>query len=230
MDFWQNVGATLLGGAVPSVVFTALVGAWFTIQMEKLRNKQSAKLEEVKTALSAVLKLQALSVERQAGIAAQVLVATLRYLDALKGSVSGFVQVPRKESDTPASAREAEFQFRWAALKPFEKGFADAWIQAEIHLPQDAIAILAEASDCGRDIFANQMTHLTMLYNGETGDPTCYRNSFGSIPNRRIQSLRETAIAKLRPLVKLQLQPAIDSATDTHMGALNARSVGVPAR
>jgi hypothetical protein len=83
-------------------------------------------------------------------------------------------------------------------------------------------------SDCGRDIFANQMTHLTMLYNGDTGDPTFYRNSFGRIPNERIQSLRDAAVAKLRPMVRLELYPAIDSATLPNK-ALNPTGAGAPA-
>src|SRR5450631_1938399 len=154
MSFWEYLGATLLGGGVASVLLTGLL----SFQLERFKNRQSGKLEEIKAELSVIARLQGQSVERQAGIAAQVLVATLRYLDALKSSVAGAALVPRKESDTPTSARQVDLDFRWAFLKPFEKEFADAWIQAEVHLPQDTIAVLAEISDCGRDIYGNQMT------------------------------------------------------------------------
>jgi hypothetical protein len=97
-------------------------------------------------------------------------------------------------------------------LKPFEREFADAWIQAEVHLPKDAIAVLAEISECGRDIGGNQMTHLMMFSIGDHSDPTIYSNAFGRIPRERIEALRVAAVSKLRPLARLEMHPAINSA------------------
>jgi hypothetical protein len=94
MSFWEYLGATLLGGGVASVLLTGLL----SFQLERFKNRQGGKLEEIKAELSVIARLQGQSVERQAGIAAQVLVATLRYLDALKSSVAGAVLAPRKES------------------------------------------------------------------------------------------------------------------------------------
>jgi len=217
MSFWEYLGTTLLGAGVASGLLSGLVA----FQLERFKNRQGAKLEEIKAGLSVVAKLQEQTVERQATIAAQVLVTTLRYLDALRSSVTGLVQVPSGKLDTPASALKAELEFRWAALRPFEKEFLDAWIQAEVHLPEESSTILSEVSECGNHIYGSQITHLTMFSNGSPS-ATAFDNGFGRVPRERIDALRETVLAKLRPLVKLELRPAIESATLPNK-ALNGR-------
>jgi hypothetical protein len=223
MSFWEYFGTTLLGAGIASGLLSALVA----FQLERFKNRQSGKLEELKAELSVVAKLQGQAVERQATVAAQVLVTTLRYLDALRTSVSGLVQVPSGKTDTPASALKAELEYRWAALRPFESEFLDAWIQAEVHLPEDASTVLADVSECGNAIYGAQVTHLTMLSNGSPHAPA-FENGFGKVPRDRIDALRETALSKLRPLVKLDLRSAIEAAMLPNK-ALNPTGAGAPA-
>jgi hypothetical protein len=223
MSFWEYLGTTLLGAGVASGLLSGMVA----FQLERFKNRQSGKLEEIKAELSVIAKLQGQAVERQATIAAQVLVTTLRYLDALRSSVTGLAQLPPGKSDTPSSALKAELEFRWAALRPFEKDFLDVWIQAQVHLPEDASTILAEVSECGNHIYGSQITHLTMFANGSP-NVTAFENGFGRKPRDRIDALRETALAKLRPLVKLELRSAIESATLPNV-ALNPTGADAPA-
>ena len=223
MSFWEYFGTTLLGAGLASGLLSALVA----FQLERFKNRQSGKLEELKAELGVVATLQGQAVERQATDAAQVLVTTLRYLDALRSSVTGLVQVPSEKTDTPASALKAELEHRWAALRPFESEFLDAWIQAEVHLPEDASTVLADVSECGNAIYGAQVTHLTMLSNGSPHAPA-FRDGFGKVPKDRIDGLRETALSKLRPLVKLDLRSAIDAAMLPNK-ALNPTGAGAPA-
>ena len=218
MSFWEYLGATLLGGGTVSVIFGALTKAWLSTQLERF-----------KADLSVTSRLEAQSVERRATIAAQVLVCTLRYLDALRSSTTPGAQVATQPSATPAAFLKAEFEARWAVLREYEKQFGDACVQAEVYLSDGVSGFLEEIADYGNELYANQITHLTMLHNGGGHDQTYFENSIGRRPRARIKELRDGALANLRPLIKLGRASRGECAELPNM-ALNATGAGAPAR
>jgi hypothetical protein len=141
-----------------------------------------------------------------------VLVSTLRYLDALRSSTTPLAQVPTQPSAPPEVSLRAELEARWSVLREYEKQFGDGCVQAEVYLSEDVSAFLEGIADYGNELYGNQVTHLTMLRNGGGHDPTYFENSIGARPRARIKELRDAALAKLRPLIKLGRGPGAGGA------------------
>jgi len=182
---------------------------------ERLRADQAKELEALKSELSVIARLQAQAVERRAGIAAQVLISTLRYLDALKAATSVAFQAQTQPGGSESDVLRADFNARWEGIQEREADFTDALVLAEVHLPEGVNGILAEVWTLRREIRANQSTHVAMLVNSKGGyhDSRFFEKSFGSEPQKKIDQLRDASRTKLRALVSLQLEQVAELAS-----------------
>jgi hypothetical protein len=177
-------------------------------RQDQQRAEHSAALEQVKADLGKLTELSTSSERKRADVAAEVLVAVLRMLDALEGATSlGMFTQPSgvDRSDRAARQRAAtlEVEAREASVKPYAEEFRRAWHMAHVFLPDDVLEVMSRINTLRREILANQQSHAFFVDDPSSGSHQFYLQGYGDQPQKKLAALRDQANALLRPIAQL---------------------------
>jgi hypothetical protein len=177
-------------------------------RQDQQRAEHSAALEQVKADLGKLTELSTSSERKRADVAAEVLVAVLRMLDALEGATSlgKFTDssgVDRSNRAARQQAARIEAEARAESVNPYDEEFRRAWHMSEVFLPEDVRDLMAGINGVRREILANQSS-----YADDLGDPSgaasqFHQQGYGQRPNKKLSDLRGQAKALLRPIAQL---------------------------
>ncbi len=197
VDLTRALLATAAGGGLLAAL-GALVGLLVMVRGQRRLRRALARMEEDVARLP---PWRSAEQERAALAAADVLVSTLRYLDAVE-----LATAPGLKAEAPAEGDEKRWladdvRLRWADVRPQEQEFRGACVLAHVHLPERVQEALEEVAGLVRDIRTAQSTHVAQFAQGGH-DTRFFVEGFGELPVRRLAEQREALKRLLRPLVR----------------------------
>jgi hypothetical protein len=169
------------------------------VELEAQRTAALHAIEGVKAELSVMTKLKTGAEEKRAQVAAEVLVATLRFLYALEGAVTLAALGDAPPGSRPEVQVSRSVDMRRKVVDAATEQLTSAWILAEVHLPDDVNQLLDSVWKLWADIHAAQATWAAAAGTTEAGE--YYRRSVGPDPEKRINEMRSTVKTRLRQLV-----------------------------
>jgi hypothetical protein len=168
-------------------------------QLEDFRGKSSADLESIKASLTVAARLRTAAEEKRAQVAGEVLVACLKFLDALESAVT-LAAIGDAPPGAPAEVQiERTVAARRDIVEAEAKQFAAAWILAETHLPDAVTSQVEQIWKQWLEIHAVQMTWLASL--GTPDSTQYYLRAIGPHPERNLAATRTATKDCLRRLV-----------------------------
>jgi hypothetical protein len=189
-------------GAIVTAVMTWL-GWGAQRELANVQITSARELERIKAEVGTMSRLHSTSEEKRAQVAAEALVASLRFLDALRGLVNPFYgkhdPAPREDPDAGA----AFFNSRWDRFDHFDKEFRSAWTQAEVYLPENVAEALEKVWKLRGNVRGAQSVASTPRGAGPADQIAAYYlEGYGTDPERRIEDLRAEMKVLLRPLAR----------------------------
>jgi hypothetical protein len=153
-------------------------------------------------------------VTKRAEVAAEVLVAALRFLTGLQQIASPWIvggepeEQPEPISDRERSKRDTEafaqiLTKRWDQFSSSSNAFVDAWEKAEVFLPEAVIALLEEIWKARASIHSNQNMHVMMGRQGRGDQYDFFEKGFGTDTRKSLDELRDRAKTVMRPLAQM---------------------------
>jgi hypothetical protein len=187
-------------GALVSGVVGALVVAFMNSRFQR-------DLEHLKADLAKLTDLTTSSEQKRAEVAAEVLVAALRMLDALDRAAGlGSFETERVGDDDPDARRKwmrLQVEARDASVRIFDEEFRRAWHLAEVFLPEAAPELLYEITRLKGEILAGQQMHAMALDQSPQHAVQFHKQGYGLEPSQKIGDLRKRAKDFLRPIAQL---------------------------
>ena len=165
------------------------------------RAEAARGLEAVRAELALVGRLRTTREEKWSDVAAEVLLASLDLMDAVRTATNQIVL----EGDPDREAGEdnkdwlaRQHAVRWAKVNKVYRRFMRQYARAEVYLPDECTEILSRARKLKRSIEVDQQ--MFCIFHG--GDQF-FRKGWGSRPEKEAEAMRAEVKAVLRPYAQL---------------------------
>lgn len=176
MPWWAEFGAQLLGGGAATAGFVGLAlwivkGAVATAveqaaakELEQFKIEAGKNLEALKAELARETTRHQLLDERRADVAAGLIVASIKYVDALKYVYNPLIMSgERDEDEDDQTATEKAYLARLDYLRPLESAFREAWHHARVYLPSETLENVRALDESAGDAFQSIHAHFNLM-------------------------------------------------------------------